>query len=91
MAKVIITAQVQDGVKWEAAYRTHGDIFKTYGLTAPVAYTVAGNEVAMVLETSNLDTLMKALGSQTTADAMAGDGVKKETVKIYALDKSVSV
>ena len=91
MAKVIITAQVQDGAKWEAAFHTHGDIFRTYGLTAPVAYTVAGNEVAMCMETSNLDTLMQAIGSQATQDAMAHDGVKKETVKIHALDKSLSV
>ena len=30
MPKVILTAQVQDPVKWEAGFRTHGDLFRTY-------------------------------------------------------------
>jgi hypothetical protein len=53
MPKVVITAQVQDGVKWEANFRTHGDVFKTYNLRAPIQYTVAGNEVAICMEPEN--------------------------------------
>jgi hypothetical protein len=30
MPKVIVTAQVQDPVKWEAGFRTHGYLFRTY-------------------------------------------------------------
>jgi hypothetical protein len=30
MSKVVITAQVQDPVKWEAGFRTHRDVFRTY-------------------------------------------------------------
>lgn len=91
MAKVIVTAQVQDAAKWEASFRTHHEIFRTYNLTAPVAYTVSGNEVAVCMETGNVDTFMQALSLPATTDAMASDGVKKETLKIHVLDKSLSV
>ena len=36
MAMVIVTAQVQDPVKWEAGFRTHGDLFRTYSVRAPM-------------------------------------------------------
>ena len=91
MPKVIITAQVQDPVKWEAGFRTHGDVFKTYTLRVPVQYTVSGNEVALCMEPENLDTFMRAMESQATAEAMASDGVKRETVKTFVLDKEVKV
>ena len=39
-----MTAQVQDGAKWEASFRTHDDIFKKYGLLAPVEFPVSGND-----------------------------------------------
>ena len=60
MPKVIITAQVHDPVKWEANFKTHGDVFKTYGLGAPVHYAVTGSEVTLCMEPENLDSFMKA-------------------------------
>jgi len=88
MAKVLITAQVQDGVQWEKGFRTHGDVFKTYGLLAPVQFTVAGNEVALCMEPSDAQAFMKTIQAPETAAAMQADGIKRETVKIYVLDKS---
>ena len=83
MPKVIVTAQVQDPVKWEAGFRTHGDLFRTYTLRAPIHFTIAGNEVAICMEPGNLDTFRRAMESQATVDAMAFDGVKRETVKAF--------
>ena len=91
MPKVIITAQVEDGVKWEANFRTHADVFKTYGLGAPVDYAVAGNEVTLCMEPASLDTFMKAMQASLTVSAMASDGVKAATVKTVVLDKSLAV
>ena len=91
MPKVIITAQVQDPVKWEANFKTHGDVFKTYGLGAPIHYAVTGNQVTICMEPKSLDSFMKAVEAQQTVDAMASDGVKRETVKIVPLNKEVKV
>jgi hypothetical protein len=91
MPMVIVTAQVQDPVKWEAAFRTHGDLFRTYTLRAPIHYAFAGNEVTLCMQPENLNSFIKAIESQATAEAMAFDGVKRETVKTFVLDKEVKV
>ena len=71
--------------------KTHGDVFKTYGLGAPVHYAVTGSEVTLCMEPKNLDSFMKALQAKQTVDAMASDGVKRETVKIIPLNKELKV
>ncbi len=91
MPKVILIAQVQDPAKWEAGFRTHGDLFQTYTLQAPAQYAVTGNEVAICMEPRDLEAFKRAMESKATADAMAFDGVKRETVKMFVLDKDVKV
>jgi hypothetical protein len=51
--------------------------------------TVEGNRVAVCGETTDVDAYMKVFNSAATADAMAGDGVKRETVQMFVLDKSI--
>ena len=88
MPKVVITCQVEDGTTWEAAFRTHGELFRTsYTVTKPIGIAISGNDVAVCFEPANLDALMAAVDSPATAEAMAADGVKRETVKVYVMDK----
>jgi hypothetical protein len=91
MPKVIVTAQVQDPVKWEAGFRTHADLFRTLTVRAPIHFTMAGNEVAICMEPESLDTFRRVMESQATAEAMAFDGVKRETVKTFVLDKEMKL
>ncbi len=91
MPKVVLTAQVQDPAKWEASFRTHTDLFRTYTVQATVQYAITGNEVALCMEPKDLDAFKRAMESQATAEAMAFDGVKRETVKMFVLDKDVKV
>ena len=90
MPKVIITAQVQDAVKWEAGFRTHGELLRTY-THAPIHFMTAGNEITICMEPDNLDTFKRIMESQATIDAMAFDGVKRETVKTFVLDKEMKL
>jgi hypothetical protein len=87
----IITAQVQNPVKWEAGFRTHGDLFRSYALCAPVHYSMAGNEVAVCFEPEDLDTFRQVIESQASVEAMAFDGVKPETVQMFVLDKEIKL
>ena len=92
MARVVVTAQVEDAVKWEKSFRTHGDLFRSQTVTSAINYaTIEGNMVAVCAEPDNLETFMKILNSSATADAMAADGVKRETVKVFVLDKELKV
>jgi hypothetical protein len=80
MAKIILTAQVEDAVKWEAGFQTHGEVFLTYNLQAPAQSAVTGKEIAICMEPRDMDAFKKA---------MEFDGVKRETVKMFVLDKAV--
>jgi hypothetical protein len=92
MTKVIVTAQVEDPVKWEKNFRTHGNLFRTQTVTKPVSFaTIDGNHVAVCLEPDDLDTCLTILDSPPTAEAMAFDGVKRETVKVFVLNKELKV
>ena len=92
MARVVVTAQVEDAVKWEKSFRTHGDLFRSQTVTKPINFAIIeGNMVAVCAEPDNLDTFMKILNSAATADAMTADGVKRETVKVFVLDKEFKV
>ncbi len=89
MPKVVITAQVEDVVKWEEGFRTHGELFRnSYTVTTPIGIaTREGNEVAVCFDPADLDKFMTAVDSPATAEAMAVDGVKRDTVKIYVVNK----
>jgi len=88
MPKVIITADVEDLEKWEKGFRTHGKLFKSQTINNPISFTATGkNQVLVLFEPDDLDTYMQILDSPATAEAMTTDGVKRETVKAFVLDK----
>ena len=88
MPRVICTAQVEDAAKWEQGFRTHGELFRRMTINKPIQFNVtAENEIAIYFEPDDLDKYMEILDSQDTVDAMEFDGVKRDTVKILALDK----
>ena len=93
MPRIVVTAQVEDSVKWEEGFRTHGDLFRNnYGVTAPVSFAIgAGNTVAVCFEPSDVNKTLEAINSPATAEAMTVDGVKRETVKVFVLDKELKV
>ena len=88
MAKVVVVAQIEDPVKWEAGFRTHGDLFRSQTVTKPINFgLVGGNHVAACFEPDDLAAFMKGMDSPATAEAMAFDGIRRETVKTFVLDK----
>jgi len=92
MPKVVVVAQVEDPAKWEAGFRTHGDLFRSETVTKPIHFgKIAGNQVAVCFEPDDLATFTKLLDSPATAEAMAFDGVKRETVRVFVLDQEFKV
>jgi hypothetical protein len=87
MAKIVLTAKVENATKWEERLRTHGELLKTTTSKA-VYYTVTkDNEVAMYGEAADLDKYFEVMASPAIAESMAYDGAKRETVKTFVLDK----
>ena len=87
MTKIVVTAQVEDSVRWEEGLRTHADLFRSQTVSKVEFTAIEGNEVAVCIEPEDFDTFMEIFESPATAEAMAADGVKRETVKVYVLDK----
>lgn len=92
MTKVIITADVEDSARWETGFRSHADLFRGMSLSKAIQFSANDkNQVAICLEPDDLVLYLKGLESQETADAMAHDGVKRETVRIFVLDKELTL
>ena len=92
MTKVLIIAQVENSAKWEAGFRSHVDLFRKMTLSKPINFaTTDNNEAAVCGEPDDLNKYMEILNSPATAEAMAFDGVKRDTVKVFILDKEVKL
>lgn len=89
MARVVITAEVEDSAKWESAFRTHGALLASMSQTVTHFHN-GDNQVCLYSEPDDLDQYMSVLDSQDTVDAMIADGVKRDTVKVFVLDREFS-
>jgi len=91
MARVLVVAQCEDAKKWRENFVKHAALFRSMGATAPVSFGQDGNWSAVMLDVKDVDTYKKVLSSPATADAMALDGVRRDTVKMFVLDGQVPV
>ncbi len=88
MPKIVVIGEVEDLLKWEEGFRTHGELFKRQTVISPIHFsTEEGNQVAALFEVSDLDTYLQVLESPATAEAMAHDGFKREKMKLFILNK----
>lgn len=92
MAKVVVIGEVEDTAVWEKNFRTHVDLFRSFTVNKPVHYAIGeGNRVAVLLEPQDLNAFMKGMETEENVRAMDQDGVKRETVSVHVMDKSVDV
>ena len=91
MPRIVITAQVEDAKKWKKGFKTHKKLFKRYSATAVHYTATADNEIAIVWRVKSLQKFLDGMELPETAEAMAFDGVKRETVKHFVLDEKLGV
>lgn len=89
--RAIITAKVENSANWETGFRNHASLFNKYTATAIHFAATKDNEVAILWEVANLDAFLAQLESPETAEAMAYDGVVRDTVQTYVLDKKLDL
>ena len=89
MAKIVATVQVADLSKWEKSFRTHGELFHRQTINGQYDYTMIedGNRVVLCADVSDVDKFFKVLESSEAEDAKDLDGVKRETIRFFVLDK----
>lgn len=93
MPRIVMTAMVEDATVWEERYRSHGEVFKKIwpGPVPDVHFTTTeANEVAMCADVDDVEGYFAMLEGPEIAEAMAHDGVRRDTVKVYVLDKIAS-
>ena len=90
MPKVIAVAQVEDAAKWEEGFKTHGDLFTSMTAKSSHYAITDGNHVAVYTEVEDRAKGLEVLASDATAEAMAFDGIKRDTVKIFVLDNAIN-
>ena len=83
----MITAQVEDSAKWEEGFRTHGELLRSMTSTVTYFTITEENELTLYSEPEDLDKYLEVLESPATVEAMAFDGVKRDTVKVLVLDR----
>ena len=76
---------------WENGFRNHAGLFNDYTATAINFTATNDNEVAILWDVADLNKYLELMDSPETAAAMAQDGVKRETVKVYVLDKEINL
>lgn len=87
MPKVIAVAKVEDAARWEEGFKTHGDLFRSQTVNSTIRYgTTDANEIAIIFEPENLETYLEVMGSPATAEAMAFDGIDRESVRLFVID-----
>jgi hypothetical protein len=90
MAMIVLTAEVEDTTKWEAAFRTHADLFKKMGVATRYDYAIGeNNHVAVCAEANDAKEFLTSLESAENVAAMANDGVKRDTVQVFVVDKNL--
>ena len=92
MTRIVVTANVEDLAKWEESFRRRGDLFRSQTVSGSIGMAVTeNNDVAVCFEAENLDTFMEILNSPATADAMQSDGVNRDSVKVFVMDRELAV
>jgi hypothetical protein len=89
MARLVAIAEVDDVARWEKGFRTRGELFKKLGVRSPVHFhTTERGEVVLLEEVDDVDGLLASLSSPEVVEAMEADGVRRDTVKVFVLDKT---
>lgn len=92
MTRIVITAKVLDTEKWEQNYRVHAPLLRELmGVTKPVQFSTdpETNEICLSAEPDDLDHYLETAQSPEIAEAMEMNGVIRETVKLFILDKQL--
>ena len=69
----------------------HGALFRSYTITKPINFATAGDQIVACFEPDDLGTLMMNMDSPVNVKAMAADGVRRETVKVFVLVREFKV
>ena len=90
MPRIVAMIQVEDLPEWEKNFRTHGDLFRRQTIQGHYDYIMIkeGNRVVLSADVDDIETFFEVLKTPDASDAIDLDGVKRDTIRFYVLDKT---
>ena len=86
---IAVRAEVEDVDAWRAGFKTHGDLFKSQGVSVAYMGTTESNSVIGVFETNDVDEFIRIFNDPATAEAMANDKITGG-VELFVLNETFS-
>jgi len=84
---IAVRAEVESVDHWREQFKTHGELFKSQGVSVAYMGATEGNTVIAVLETNNPDEFIRIFNDPATAEAMANDKITGG-VEMFVLDET---
>ena len=92
MPRIVLTAEVENTKDWEQKFRTHRDLFREMGHASVYEYGIGeNNEVVVTVDVGDAAAFLTSLESAENVAAMENDGVKRDTVKVWVVDKALDI
>ena len=89
MPKIVATIEVENLSEWEKGFKTHGELFRRQTIDGQYDYTMIeeGNRVVLCAEVKDVGAFFEVLQSEEADEAKELDGVRRDTIRFYVLDK----
>ena len=84
---IAVRAEVEDVNTWREGFKTHGDLFRSQGVSTALMGANDENSVIAVFETDDVNEFMRIFNDPATAKAMANDKVIGG-VELFLLDET---
>ena len=84
---IAVRAEVEDVDTWRKGFKTHGELFRSQGVTFAYMEATEGNSVIGVFETNDVDEFMRVFNDPATEAAMANDKITGG-VELFVLDET---
>jgi len=84
---VAVRAEVENVEHWRRQFKTHGELFKTQGVSVAYLGSTDDKKVISVFETSDLEEFKRIFNDPSTAEAMSQDKITGG-VEMFILDET---
>ena len=85
MPLVGVRAKVESEEKWKEEFKTHGELFKSQGVSIAYMGAADNKSVLAIFETDDLDKFNEVFDSEETIKAMSNDGIEKDSVEKFII------
>ena len=85
MPLVGVRAKVENSDKWKEEFKTHGELFKSQGVSIAWMGITNNNSVLAIFETDDLDIFNEIFASEETTNAMSNDGIEEGSVEMFVI------